>query len=113
MGFAPPRLVYWMQDELVRFQQDREEAAEKDKRPKPASFGLHDIRRTTITDLQMAGVSEKDTSLMVGATPEVIRKHDDRMDAMIIAKRAGERRFAAVSSGPNALGFARRPGKPP
>lgn len=47
----------------------------------------------------MAGVSEKETSLMVGATPEVIRKHYEKMDAMVIAKRSVLRRLQADGSG--------------
>ena len=46
----------------------------------------------------MAGVSEKETSLLVGAAPEVIRKHYERMDRMTVAKRAIERRLAAAGS---------------
>ncbi len=60
----------------------------------------------------MAGVSEKETSLLVGATPEVIRKHYERMDRMVVAKRAIERRLAAGISGdgqnPTAPILARR-----
>ena len=55
---------------------------------------MHDFRRTAITSLQMAGVSEKETSLMVGATPEVIRKHYERLDSMAIAKRNTQKRLA-------------------
>jgi hypothetical protein len=70
------------------------------------SFTLHDFRRTAITGLQMAGVSEKETSLMVGATPEVIRKHYEKLDAMAIAKRSVQRRLQADN--PNAPAIARR-----
>jgi hypothetical protein len=49
----------------------------------------------------MAGVSEKETSLMVGATPEVIRKHYEKLEAMTIAKRAVERRLAATLGAAN------------
>ena len=72
---------------------------------------LHDFRRTTIIDLQMAGASEKETSLMVGATPEVIRKHYEKLEAMMIAKRCVLRRLQANGSGtvanPDAPIFAR------
>jgi hypothetical protein len=54
------RLVQWFQDELRAFHDGRD----------GESFALHDFRRTAITGSQMAGVSEKGTSLMVGATPE-------------------------------------------
>jgi integrase len=84
--FRPKRFVQWLQDELVHFRVGRE----------GDHFTLHDFRRTAITDLQMAGVSEKETSLMVGATPEVIRKHYEKLEAMTIAKRAVERRLAAA-----------------
>jgi hypothetical protein len=81
--FEPCRLVGWMQDELKRFNGEQ---------PKPwEKFTLHDFRRTAITGMQMAGVSEKEASIMVGATPEVIRKHYEKMDAMAIAKRSVER----------------------
>jgi integrase len=86
--FRPKRFVQWLQDELVHFRVGRE----------GDHFTLHDFRRTAITDLQMAGVSEKETSLMVGATPEVIRKHYEKLEAMTIAKRAVERRLAAGAS---------------
>ena len=43
----------------------------------------------------MSHTSEKETSVMVGATPEVIRKHYEKMDQPGIARRAGERRMAA------------------
>jgi len=88
--FTPKRLVCWLQDELKRYNADQEGEA----------FTLHDFRRTAITGLQMAGVSEKETSLMVGATPEVIRKHYEKLDAMAIAKRNIERRLAANHQSP-------------
>jgi hypothetical protein len=74
------RLIWphcWLQDELKRFNDDREGEA----------FTLHDFWRTAITGLQMAGAFEKETSLMVGATPEVIRKHYEKLDRMATAKR--------------------------
>jgi integrase len=93
--FQPRRFVQWLQDELVHFREGRE----------GDHFTLHDFRRTAITDLQMAGVSEKETSLMVGATPEVIRKHYEKLEAMTIAKRAVEKR---LSANPDAPILARR-----
>jgi integrase len=86
--FSPERFVGWLQDELKRFNDDRE----------GDSFTLHDFRRTAITGLQMAGASEKETSLMVGATPEVIRKHYEKLDRMAIAKRCVLRRLQADGS---------------
>jgi hypothetical protein len=57
----------------------------------------------------MAGVSEKETSLMVGATPEVIRKHYEKLDAMAIAKRNTQKRLAMIEmANPNAPIPARR-----
>ena len=48
---------------------------------------------------------------MVGATPEVIRKHYEKLDRMAIAKRCVLRRLQADGSGkatnPNAPIFAR------
>ena len=46
--------------------------------------------------MQMSGTSEKEASIMVGATPEVIRKHYEKMDQQGIARRAGERLLAVV-----------------
>ena len=57
-------------------------------------FTLHDFRRTAITALQMSGTSEKQTSIMGGATPEAIRRHYEQMDGQVISKRAVERRLA-------------------
>lgn len=51
-------------------------------------FTLHDFRRTAITALQTSGTSEKETSIMVGATPEVIRRHSERINQQVIARRA-------------------------
>jgi hypothetical protein len=101
MDYAPGRFVQWMQDELTSFHESREKGDSK-----PERFSLHDFPRTAITGLQMAGVSEKEASMMVGATPEVIRKHYDKLDAMIIAKRAIERRLAAGNN-PAAPNLAR------
>jgi hypothetical protein len=50
----------------------------------------------------MAGVSEE-AGIMVGATPEVIRRPYEKMDQMVIDKRSVERRL----SGPNAQVTAR------
>jgi hypothetical protein len=83
-------MVCWLQDGLKRCNAERE----------GEPFTLHDFRRTAITGRQMAGVSEKETSLMVGATPEVIRKHYEKLDAMAIAKRNVERRLAANHQSP-------------
>jgi integrase len=109
--FTPRRFVQWLQDELAHFRAECEAVAEKENRPKPERFTLHDFRRTAITDLQMAGASEKETSLMVGATPEVIRKHYEKLEAMTIAKRCVLRRLQANGSGmvddPTAPIFAR------
>ncbi|MGE0607698.1 MAG: tyrosine-type recombinase/integrase [Pirellulales bacterium] len=116
--FAPNRIVGWFQDELQRFHSEREaqwtkEAAKAAERGQPApqkpeSFTLHDFRRTAITGLQMAGVSEKETSVIVGATPEVIRKHYKKLDQQAIAKRSIQRRLGVDRGGnPPALSFAR------
>jgi integrase len=93
-GFSPERLVGWLQDELKRFNEDVAGFA--------SLFGitwepftLHDFRRTAITGMQMAGVSEKETSVMVGATPEIIRRHYEKLDQLTIAKRNVQRRLGA------------------
>jgi integrase len=93
-GFTPKRLVGWLQDELARFNDDVAEASVKEGRPIPERFTLHDFRRTAITGLQMAGVTEKEASVMVGATPEVIRSHYEKLDQLAIAKRSIERRLS-------------------
>lgn len=105
-GFSPERLVGWMQDELQRYNDEkRKAAAEADPPATWEGFTLHDFRRTAITGLQMSGVSEKDTSIQVGATPEVIRKHYERMDQMAIASRNLDRRLVAGSIGANAHSY--------
>jgi hypothetical protein len=63
-------------------------------------FSLHDFRGTAITALQMSGVSEKETSVLVGATPEVIRKHYEKTDQHGIARRALDRRLAIEGPAP-------------
>jgi hypothetical protein len=85
----------WLQDELKRFNDEKVAAAEEAGPPATwEPFTLHDFRRTAITALQMSGTTEKDASIMVGATPEVIRKHYEKLDRQAIARRAGERRLA-------------------
>jgi integrase len=105
--FAPARLVGWLQDELQRFHESRQaeedqEAKEQGREPETVpTFTLHDFRRTAITGLQMAGVSEKEASVQVGCTPEVMRRHYERLDGMAIARRNSERRLAI--SGPETI----------
>jgi integrase len=95
-GFTPDRLVGWLQDELQRYNKERADAAAEAAPPQSTEpFTLHDFRRTAITALQMSGTSEKETGIMVGATPEVIRKHYEKMDQQGIARRAIERRLAS------------------
>ena len=45
---------------------------------------------------------------MVGCTPEVMRRHYERMDQMAIATRNLDRRYAADGKGQVALSFLRR-----
>ena len=42
----------------------------------------------------MAGVTEKEASVMVGATPEVIRRHYEKMDQQAIVRKNVERGLA-------------------
>ena len=99
--FSPDRLVGWLQDELERFNTAQAKASQEAGGAVVWSrFTLHDFRRTAITGLQMAGVSEKDVSVMVGATPEVIRKHYERMDQMAIARRSVQKRLGAAGMEP-------------
>jgi integrase len=96
-GFTPKRLVGWMQDEMKRFNAEKTEAAAKADPPaKWETFTLHDFRRTAITAMQMAGTPEKEASVIVGCTPEVMRKHYEQMEGQTIAKRALERRLAVA-----------------
>jgi integrase len=98
--FSPVRMVGWLQDELQRYNDDKAAEARTSDRQQPwAAFTLHDFRRTAITGMQMAGVPEKEASVMVGATPEVIRRHYEKMDQQAIARRNVERRLAAGGSG--------------
>jgi integrase len=89
--FSPARLVAWLQDELQRYNAVQAEKAAKDKR-EWHPITLHDLRRTAITWMQMSGMTEKETSMIVGATPGVIRRHYDKLDHLAIAKRSMERR---------------------
>jgi len=98
--FAPKRLVGWLQDELNRFNDDQTARCEGGGQ-EWQRFTLHDFRRTAITGMQMAGVCEKEASVMVGATPEVIRKHYEKMDQLVIARRNDEKRLRA--EGPQSI----------
>lgn len=94
--FEPKRLVGWLQDELQRFNDSQAEAVGKRREAGERvsdwqPFTLHDFRRTAITGMQMAGVSEKEASVAVGCTPEVMRRHYERLDQLAIAKRTSER----------------------
>jgi hypothetical protein len=75
--FAPSRLVEWLQ--------------EIESLPEREGRSLYPSR---LPASKWCG-SEKETLLLVGATPEAIRKHYERMDRMVVAKRAIERRLAA------------------
>ena len=95
--FSPGRFVVWIQRELQRFNADQAaKAAKEDCKWQPLT--LHDFRRTAISGLQMAGVSEKEASVMVGATPEVIRRHYERLDLQAIAKRSMQKRIGQTDS---------------
>src|SRR5204863_6556488 len=96
------RLVGWLQDELQRFSMHRaEQAAELEHPTEWHAFTLHDFRKTAITGMQMAGTSEKEASIMVGCTPEVMRRHYEKLDRQAIARRNVERRLGA--EGPRTL----------
>ena len=60
--------------------------------------------------MQMAGVSEKEASVQVGCTPEVMRQHYERLDGMLIAKRNAARRPLGIlrPNNPDALCAPRR-----
>ena len=105
--FEPKRSVGWLQDELQRFHDHRVDVAEKEEVDPPQRFTLHDYRRTAITGMQMAGVSEKEASVMVGATPEVIRRHYEKLDQLAIAKRNVERRLGLPENESLRISYAR------
>lgn len=94
--FSPKRLVGWLQDELDRYNESRTDAAKETPAEAWERFTLHDFRGTAITAMQMAGVSEKEASVQVGCTPEVMRAHYERLNGMIIAKRNADRRAAGI-----------------
>jgi len=114
--FAPERFVGWLQDELQRFHEGRQASEDKAaleagrKAEAFATFTLHDFRRTAITGMQMAGVTEKEASIQVGCSPEVMRRHYERLDGMAIARRNSQRRLGI--SGPETIQMhaARRAG---
>jgi integrase len=114
--FAPKRLVGWLQDELQRFCEARQAAEDKAaadegrEAEKLSAFTLHDFRRTAITGMQMAGVSEKEASIQVGCSPEVMRRHYERLDGMAIARRNGQRRLGISGPESTQLHSARRAG---
>lgn len=89
--FSPKRLVGWMQDELKRFNEEIKAAAVAAGDVPPEPFTLHDFRRTAITRMYSAGASEKEASTLVGATPEVIRKHYEAIDKRNNARKVGQR----------------------
>ena len=98
--FSPERFVGWLQDELRRYSERRETEAQATVPPTTWSpFSLHDFRRTAITGMQMADVTEKEASVMVGCTPEVMRRHYEKLDQLAIAKRNVERRLGTGGAG--------------
>ena len=60
--FSPARLVGWLQHELRRYFMETNQAP----------FTLHDFRKTAITEMQMAGVSEKACSTLSGQAQNVV-----------------------------------------
>ncbi|MGI8978525.1 MAG: tyrosine-type recombinase/integrase [Pirellulaceae bacterium] len=104
--FKPSRLVGWMQDQLQQFhEQAAAAAAERDLTHE--AFTLHDLRRTAISELLQSGASEKEVSVMVGATPEVIRKHYEKLNKLAISKRCGEQRLKVAAEAENTTSLAR------
>jgi hypothetical protein len=98
-NYSPQRFVGWLQDELQRYNDHRAtEAAATDPPSDWQPFTLHDFRRTAISGMQMAGVSKKEASIMVGATPEVMRRHYEKLDQLAIAKRNVQRRLGITGS---------------
>lgn len=106
-SFEPSRLVHWLQEQFQAFQAERTAAAKERGEKAPEGFTIHDFRRTAITAFQQAGVSEKETSLLVGATPGVIRKHYEKIDQLAVARKAMGMRQSVSGSDPAALIFAR------
>ena len=98
--FSPDRFVGWLQDELKRYNEHRaEQAAAAEPPVEWHAFTLHDFRKTAITGMQMVGVSEKEASVMVGCTPEVMRRHYEDLDRQAIARRNVVRRLGAEGPG--------------
>jgi integrase len=96
--FTPKRFVGWVQDELQRFSDEQTKAAAAADPPRQwEPFTLHDFRKTAITGMQMAGVSENEASIQTGVTPETIRRHYERLNQMEIAGRILERRLGAAA----------------
>src|SRR5262249_30919087 len=89
----------WLQDELQRYNDHRAtEALASDPPTNWEPFTLHDFRRTAISGMQMAGVSEKEASIMVGATPEAMRRHYEKLDQLANAKRTVQRRLGMAAN---------------
>ena len=96
--FTPKRFVGWLQDELQRFNDEQAKAAAAADPPGQwEPFTLHDFRKTAITGMQMAGVSEKEASIQTGVTPETMRRHYERLNQMEIAGRILKRRLAPLT----------------
>ena len=55
------------------------------------------------SQLHQIATTLHEASVMVGATPEVIRKHYEKMDQMVIARRNVQRRLGAEGDSSAAL----------
>lgn len=100
--FSPDRLVGWMQDELQRFNEEIQEQARQACEIPPEPFTLHDFRRTAVTRMYSIGITEKEASTLVGASPEVIRKHYEAMNKRDNARKVGQR---LLDQGPATIRF--------
>lgn len=84
-GFAPDRLVNWLQ----------ERAQDYFDKSKAARFKLHNFRGTAMSKARMAGVAESDAAIAFGCNPATMRSHYLALDEERIADEV----FAKVQSG--------------
>jgi len=81
-GFAPRRLVNWLQDRVVEY---------LEATPTAKKFKLHNFRGTAMSKARMAGISYAAAAVAFGCNPQTMRQHYIALDEVEISDRVMEK----------------------
>ncbi|WP_435017984.1 site-specific integrase [Tundrisphaera sp. TA3] len=81
-GFAPERLVAWLEDEVEKY---------RSAHPERRRFKLHNFRGTAMSRAKLAGVAYDDAAVAFGCHPETMRRHYIHLDETLISDSVMDR----------------------